>query len=281
MKIDFKRIQTNGIQLHTALAGPKNGEPVFLLHGFPESWFGWEKQIEPLAQAGFRVIVPDQRGYNLSDKPIGMDQYQMNILVDDILGLADSLGYDKFYLAGHDFGAMVSWNLTIREPRRVKRLVIVNVPHPAVFKSYLRSHPSQMLKSWYAFFFQLPGIPERIVKAGNWKFMTSAMPDHFSEEDLNRYREAWNQPGAITAMINWYRATFVGSRSSRTNRSIQPKTLIIWGKKDPHLNYQMASLSLDHCDDGDLVLIDNATHWVQHDKSQQVSQLIIDHFSEK
>jgi pimeloyl-ACP methyl ester carboxylesterase len=279
MKIDFKRIQTNGIQLHTALAGPKNGEPVFLLHGFPEAWFGWEKQIEPLALAGFRVIVPDQRGYNLSDKPIGIDQYQMKVLVDDILGLADSLGYEQFYLAGHDFGAMVSWNLTFREPGRVKRLVIANVPHPSVFKSYLRSHPAQMLKSWYAFFFQLPGIPERIVKAGNWKFMTSAMPDHFSEEDLNRYREAWNQPGAITSMINWYRATFGGSRSSRTNRSIQPKTLIIWGKKDPHLSYQMASLSLDYCDDGNLVLIDDATHWVQHDKPSEVSQLLIQHFS--
>ena len=281
MKIDYERIQTNGIQLHTALAGPENGEPVFLLHGFPEAWFGWEKQIEPLIKAGYRVIVPDQRGYNLSDKPIGVDQYQMKVLADDILGLADRLRYEKFYLAGHDFGAMVSWNLAAREPERVKRLIIANVPHPAVFKSYLRSHPSQILKSWYAFFFQLPGIPERFVKAGNWKFMTSAMPDYFSEDDLDRYREAWDQPGAITAMINWYRATFGVSRSSRRFKPIQPKTLIIWGKKDPHLSYQMASLSLDHCDDGDLVLIDDATHWVQHDKSQQVSQLIINHFREK
>ncbi len=206
-KIIFERVQTNGIQLHTALAGPENGEPVFLLHGFPEAWFGWENQIEPLAKAGFRVIVPDQRGYNLSDKPGGVDKYQMDILVNDILGLADSLGYEKFYLAGHDFGAMVSWSLAARVPERVKRLVIANVPHPAVFKSYLRSHPAQMVKSWYALFFQLPGIPEIFVRAGNWKFMTSAMPSSFSDATLNRYREAWDQPGAITAMINWYRAT--------------------------------------------------------------------------
>jgi len=182
MKTQYEYILTNGIKLHTVLTGPPEGEPVFLLHGFPEAWFGWEKQIKPLVGAGFRVIVPDQRGYNLSDKPIGVDQYQMKVLVDDILGLADKLGYEQFHLAGHDFGAMVCWSLALREPGRVKRLVIANVPHPAVFKSYLRSHPSQMLKSWYAFFFQLPGIPERIVKAGNWKFMTSAMPDHFSEE---------------------------------------------------------------------------------------------------
>jgi len=280
MKINFEYIQTNGIKLHTALAGSPDGEPVFLLHGFPESWFGWENQIEPLSRAGFRVIVPDQRGYNLSDKPTGVDQYQMDVLVEDILGLADHFGYKKFYLAGHDFGAMVSWSLAIREPERVKSLVIANVPHPAVFKSYLRSHPSQMLKSWYAFFFQLPGIPELFVKARNWKFMTSAMPDYFSEEELDRYREAWGQPGAITAMINWYRATFGSSRSSRLSRSIQPKTLVIWGKNDPYLSYQMAALSLDHCDDGAMVLIDDATHWVQHDKSQQVSQLMIDYFKE-
>ncbi|MCJ7715216.1 MAG: alpha/beta hydrolase, partial [Anaerolineales bacterium] len=122
MNIEFKRIQTNGIQLHTALAGPEEGEPVFLLHGFPEAWFGWENQIASLVDAGFRVIVPDQRGYNLSDKPAGVNNYQMDLLVDDILGLADSLGYGQFHLAGHDFGAMVSWSLALRAPERVKRL---------------------------------------------------------------------------------------------------------------------------------------------------------------
>ncbi|MEE8356830.1 MAG: alpha/beta hydrolase [Anaerolineales bacterium] len=279
MTITFEYLNTNGIRLHTALAGPPQGESVFLLHGFPEAWFGWEKQIIPLVQAGYRVIVPDQRGYNLSDKPEGVENYQMNVLVEDILGLADALKIDSFHLAGHDFGAMVSWSLALREPSRVKRLVIANVPHPAVFNSYLRSHPAQMLKSWYAFFFQLPGIPERFMKAGNWKFMTSAMPDHFSEEDLNRYREAWNQSGAITGMINWYRATFGSRQTPRASNTIQPSTLIIWGKKDPHLSFQMASLSLEHCEDGDLVLFEDATHWVQHDKTDDVSQLLIKHFS--
>lgn len=279
MKKEFEYIPTNGIKLHTVLAGPPGGEPVFLLHGFPEAWFGWEKQIEPLVGAGFRVIIPDQRGYNLSDKPIGVDQYQMKVLVDDILGLAYQLGYERFYLAGHDFGAMVSWGLALRAPKRVKSLVIANVPHPAVFKSYLRSHPAQMLKSWYAFFFQIPRLPEKMVSAGNWKFMTSAMPDYFSEEEINRYREAWDQPGAITAMINWYRAIFGVRQSSRGSNTIQPPTLIIWGKGDPHLSHQMAPLSLEHCQDGKLVYFEDATHWVQHDKPSEVSQLLIQHFS--
>ncbi len=281
MTIKFEFLEANGIRLHTALAGPENGKPLFLLHGFPEAWFGWEKQIEPLVQAGFRVIVPDQRGYNLSDKPAGVGQYKMDILVDDILGLADKLGYDKFYLAGHDFGAMVSWSLALHAPERVKRMVIANVPHPAIFKSYLNAHPAQMLKSWYAMFFQIPGLPERFVKGGNWKFLVGAMPDYWGEVEYDRYRNAWSQPGAITAMINWYRATFSSKGSSRTSNEIQPPTLIIWGKKDPHLSYQMAPLSLEYCEDGKLVYFEDATHWVQHDKAVEVSQLLIDHFQKE
>ena len=278
MTLSFEYIKTNGIQLHCALDGPKDGDPVILLHGFPEAWFGWENQIGPLVQSGFRVIVPDQRGYNLSDKPAGVDQYMMPVLVDDILGLADTLGYDRFYLAGHDFGAMVSWSLALRAPERLRRMAIANVPHPAIFRSYLKTHSAQMLKSWYAMFFQLPGLPERFVKAANWRFMTGAMPDYWGDDQYARYREAWDQPGASAAMINWYRATFSRSGRPRKSDAIQPPTLIIWGKKDPHLSYQMAPLSLEHCQDGELVLFEDATHWVQHDKAPEVSQLLIDHF---
>ncbi|NQS91409.1 MAG: alpha/beta hydrolase [Chloroflexi bacterium] len=281
MTIQFKTISTNGIHLNTALAGPEEGEPVFLLHGFPETWFGWENQIEPLVKAGFRVIVPDQRGYNLSDKPNGVENYQMDFLVDDILGLADSLGCGKFHLVGHDFGAMVAWSLALRAPERVKRLAIANVPHPAVFKSYLKTHPTQMLKSWYAIFFQLPRLPERMVKANNWRFLISAMPDYFSDQERNRYREAWEQPGAITGMINWYRSAFGRSKSTRPNNLVQVPTLIIWGKKDPHLSHEMADLSLKFCQDGKLVYFEDATHWVQHDKAAEVSQLLINHFKDK
>ena len=279
MAINFEYLSTNNIRLHTALAGPIDGKPVFLLHGFPEAWFGWEEQIEPLVQAGFRVIVPDQRGYNLSDKPRGVSNYKMDLLGDDILGIADQLGYEDFYLAGHDFGAMVSWSLALRVPQRIKRLVIANVPHPAVFKTYLKSHPAQMLKSWYAIFFQIPGLPERFARANNWQFLISAMPDDLSKEEQNRYRQAWSQPGAITGMINWYRATFSSSSPARVENTIKPSTLIIWGKQDPHLSHQMAPLSLAYCQDGQLVMIDDATHWVQHDQAEQVSQLIIKHFS--
>jgi pimeloyl-ACP methyl ester carboxylesterase len=281
MTIDFKFISTNGIRLHSALAGPQDGVPVFLLHGFPEAWFGWEAQIEPLAQAGFRLNVPDQRGYNLSDKPAGVASYQMDTLVADILGLADALGYDRFHLAGHDFGAMVSWNLARQHPQRIRRLAIANVPHPAVMKEYLRSHLSQMLKSWYAIFFQIPALPERMVRAANWKFLISAMPDGLSQERRDQYRAAWEQPGAITGMINWYRATFRQMGNSAGSPRIQIPTLVLWGQQDPHLSYEMAQLSLDLCEEGRLVTFEDATHWVLYDKSAEVSRHLIEHFLKK
>jgi len=187
----FKTIETNGIHLHTVLAGPEDGQPVFLLHGFPDAWFGWQQQIEALADAGFRVIAPDQRGYNLSEKPRGISSYGMPLLVDDILGIADMLGYDRFHLAGHDFGAMVAWNLAMHHPERIKKLAIANVPHPVVMRDYLRTHPRQMLKSWYALFFQIPKLPEQVVRLNNWQFLISAMPEDFTQVERDRYRVAW------------------------------------------------------------------------------------------
>jgi pimeloyl-ACP methyl ester carboxylesterase len=281
LHIDFDFIMTNGIRLHTALAGPVDGEPVFLLHGFPDAWFGWEAQIGPLADAGFRVIVPDQRGYNLSDKPEGVASYRMAALVDDVLGLADALGHERFHLAGHDFGAMVGWNLAMRHPERIKRLAIANVPHPAVMGNYLRSHPSQMLKSWYAFFFQIPWLPERFVRASNWRFLISALPETFTTEERDRYREAWGKPGAITGMINWYRASLRQMRPSTKVAKIHVPTLIVWGQQDPYISYEMAPLSIDLCENGQLVTFEDATHWVLHDKPEEVSQLLIEHFSRK
>lgn len=280
MALKFEHISTNGIRLHTALAGPEDGEPVILLHGFPDAWFGWETQIGALAEAGFRVIVPDQRGYNLSDKPEGVASYQMDTLVKDILGIADVLGCDRFHLAGHDFGAIVSWNLARRNPERLKRLAIANVPHPKVMDNYVRTHPKQMLKSWYAFFFQFPGLPERVVKANNWRFLISAMPNDFTEEERDRYRAAWERPGAMTGMINWYRALMRQRGRSTLSPQIQVPTLILWGQQDPYISYEMAPLSIDLCDLGQLITFENATHWVLHDEPESTSRYLVHHFSE-
>ncbi|MFC2046262.1 alpha/beta fold hydrolase [Chloroflexota bacterium] len=279
MTLAFERLPTNGIRLHTALAGPEDGDPVLLLHGFPDAWFGWEAQIEALAEAGFRVVAPDQRGYNLSDKPRGVANYEMGTLLNDVLGLADVFGYERFCLAGHDFGAMVAWNLAMRHPERLRRLAIANVPHPAVMGDFLRRNPSQMRKSWYALFFQLPHLPERVVRANNWRFLISAMPDDLTETERDCYREAWAVPGAMTGMINWYRASLRSLRRSKGTPQIRVPALILWGQQDPHISYAMAPLSADLCQDCRLVTFDDASHWVLHDKPKEVSQLLIEHFS--
>src|SRR5215467_13980383 len=185
-------IDTNGIRLHTIVAGPENGKPVVLLHGFPEFWYGWRHQIEPLAAAGFRVVVPDQRGYNLSGKPSGVAAYALTELVSDVIAIADQLGQDKIFLAGHDWGAAVGWSAALLHPQRIARLVVLNVPHPSVMHRFLSTRPRQLLRSRYMFFFQLPWLPEAVFSAfdfriGSQALLHSSRPATFSEEDLARY----------------------------------------------------------------------------------------------
>jgi pimeloyl-ACP methyl ester carboxylesterase len=277
--VNFEFISTNGIKLHTAMSGPEEGEPVILLHGYPDAWFGWMAQIIALSKAGFRVVAPDQRGYNLSDKPEGVNSYAMDTLVKDIIGLADSLGFERFHLAGHDFGGLVSWRLVTMHPERVKSLAILNVSHPEVMNQYLRKHISQIIKSWYAFFYQLPALPEYLMRANNWRFLISAMAKGLSEAQRNRYREAWAQPGAITSMINWYRALFrrMGFKKDKASL-IEVPTLMLWGKQDPHISYAMVQPSLDRCLNSRLVTFENASHWVMADEPDEVSQCLIEHF---
>ena len=150
-------VPANGLRLHLVEAGPEDGPPVVLLHGFPEAlWYGWRRQIGPLAEAGFRVIVPDQRGYNTSDKPRGVAAYRVETLAADVAGLLDTLQLERASVVGHDWGAVVAWWLALARPERVSRLAILNVPHPAVMRRHLLSSPRQALRSWYVFFFQVP-----------------------------------------------------------------------------------------------------------------------------
>ncbi len=277
--IKFRFIQTNGIRLRVAIAGPETGDPVILLHGFPEAWFGWESQIVALAAAGFRVIAPDQRGYNVSDKPKGVAAYRIDHLAADIIGIADALGYERFCLAGHDWGASVAWWTAQEYPERVKKLAILNAPHGEVMLRQLRKDRKQRRKSWYMFFFQLPVLPELLLKLGNFQAMTSQLP-RLPQAEYDRYRAAWGQPGAMTGMLNWYRAAFQTRPKVTKPGRIKPPTLVIWGKQDRYLSYEMAQASVEKCEDGRLVTIDHATHWVQHDAAERMNALLIEHFYE-
>jgi pimeloyl-ACP methyl ester carboxylesterase len=224
--------QNASVRLHAVTAGPKDGPVVILLHGFPEFWYGWHRQIEPLAAAGFRVIVPDQRGYNLTSKPSGVTAYALTELVSDVIAIADQLRQEKIFLAGHDWGAAVAWSAALLHPQRVAKLVVLNVPYPSVMRKFLSTRPRQFLRSWYMFFFQLPWLPEAFLSAFNFRFgsralLRSSRPGTFSAEDLAQYRAAWSQSGALTAMINWYRALF-RTRTKFPDKTVRVPTRILW-----------------------------------------------------
>ena len=197
--VRFSRVATNGIELHIAEAGPAEGPLVFLLHGFPEFWYGWRNQIPALAENGFRVIAPDQRGYNLSDKPDGVSNYDLDRLAADIVGLADHFKRDSFNVVGHDWGAAVGWWLAGKYAPRVQRLAVLNAPHPAVWVDAMRNDPVQKRKSSYVRFFQLPFLPEfcsagQLCSSGE-RLQDSIRTGAFTDLDLERYRNAWSQPG--------------------------------------------------------------------------------------
>lgn len=299
MTVDHIFIETNGIRLHVAQAGPADGPLVILLHGFPEFWYGWRHQIDELAAAGYRVWAPDQRGYNQSDKPVGVGAYRIDQLAADVVGLIDAAGQERALLVGHDWGAAVAWWMAATQPQRLSKLVILNVPHPKVMRWYLRKHPRQLLKSWYIFFFQLPFLPEWFARANNWWFMSrmllrSSHPGTFTPDDLTLYRQAWAQTGptgasAFRTMVNWYRAgprratlgraasgrAVEGQESAKSGSlRITVPTLIIWGVEDSFLSRGMAKPSLDLCDDGQLIFVEKATHWVQHEAAEWVNALL-------
>lgn len=277
--MEHKTIATNGYRLHVVCDGPSSGPLVVLLHGFPEAWFGWQRQIPALVDAGYRVWAPDQRGYNLSDKPSGVEAYQMDALAADIVGLIDAAQVEKAVMVGHDWGAAVAWWLALKCPERVERLVVMNVPHPQVMRDFLRHSWRQRLRSWYAYFFQIPGLPELGSRWGNWTVLgrslqRSSAPDIFTEETLRQYREAWSQPKAYTSMLNWYRAALRYPPEMPSNPRVAVPTLMIWGTGDQFLGREMAQPSIDLCDDGRLVLLEGVSHWVNHEAPARVNQLL-------
>jgi pimeloyl-ACP methyl ester carboxylesterase len=278
-----RTIATNGIHLHAVEAGPEGGPLLILLHGFPELWYSWHRQIAPLAAAGFHVVVPDQRGYNLSDKPKAISAYNLDTLARDVVGLIDEAGAEKACVAGHDWGGAVAWWLGVKHPERLEKLMLLNIPHPVVMKQAVRKDPAQRKKSSYFFFFQLPWLPERAFRKHHFargvaSLQGSSRPGTFSEEDLDVYREAWSQPGEVRAMINYYRASLRAQPEPPASPRVRVPTLLLWGRQDPFLGSEMAQPSIDLCDDGRLVFVEEAGHFVQHEEPERVTREILGFF---
>jgi pimeloyl-ACP methyl ester carboxylesterase len=269
-------------RLHYVEAG--EGPLIVLLHGFPEFWYGWRLQIQPLAAAGFRVVAPDLRGYNLSSKPDGVTAYNGDLLAADIRDLIQERGAKSAMLVGHDWGGTVAWTIAMNHPEVVDRLAILNAAHPRKLSQGLH-HPGQLRKSWYFFFFDVPELPESVVHANHWHFFRHFLRDAhpaYSPEDIEHYIEAWSQPGAATGMINYYRSSVRTSpkRAEAALRPIGAPTLVIWGERDHYLGPELAEPDHDDVPNLDRVeRLPDASHWVHHDEAERVNQLLTEFFA--
>ena len=287
--LEHRMLQVNGIALHVVFAGPADGKPLIFLHGFPEFWFAWHRQIDHFVSSGYRVIAPDQRGFNLSDKPANIANYSIDLLVKDVVGILDTVAASKAFVVGHDWGAAVAWHLAARYPDRVWRSAMLSVPHPHVFIKNLSTNLAQLRKSWYIFFFQLPWLPEFLVRRRDWSLLTRALRNTayhgvFSDSDLEKYKEAWAKKGALTAMLNWYRAAL--TRPSKLTfdskaSHVKVPTLLVWGKEEQFAVQGMARESLQHCDDRRLEVFDVASHWIQHEQPSRLNNLLSEFFAQQ
>jgi len=280
-ELESLSLEANGQHFHALAAGPADGPLVLLLHGFPETSHGWRKQIAPLAEAGLRVVAPDQRGVGRSSKPQGVAAYRLDVLADDVVALAKALGRERARIVGHDWGGAVAWFLAAHHADLVERCVVMDAPHPAVFGTYLLRHPSQLGKSWYMAFFQLPWLPEALLRMRGFEWLAQALtttsrPGAFSSQDLAAYREAWAQPGALTSMLNWYRALALAPRMPAPIDRIEVPLRLLWGDRDSALEPGLADASIVRCTHGELFHLPEATHWLHHEEAGRVNELLIE-----
>ncbi|MEM4780368.1 MAG: alpha/beta hydrolase [Halalkalicoccus sp.] len=281
----------NGVRLHYVEAG--EGPLVVLLHGFPEFWYCWREQLPALVEAGYRVVVPDMRGYNRSEKPHGVSAYRLDGLIGDVRALIAYCGEERAHLVGHDWGGVVAWEVAARHPDCVDRLVVLNAPHPGAYRRELRDLTSdQRRRSWYVLLFQLPLLPELLFRAGDWRLLErlfreeSARPGAFDEEAIERYKRACSRPGALTAMLNYYRALFRGTvraavpgwsdpGATTSDGLIDRPTLLLWGTEDSALSPRLTDGLDEWVPEIEVERIEGASHWVQIDAAERVNDALI------
>lgn len=286
IELRHEHVTGDGVDLHVVRAGV--GPPVILLHGFPENWRSWHRQIPSLVNAGFSVLAPDMRGYNLSGRPLEQDAYELDHLVADVAALVRATGCPRAHIVGHDWGGIVAWTFADKYPELVDRLVILNAPH---LKLYLREvrHPRQMIKSWYMLFFLLPRLPELALSSNNFKAVRDmfklrpARDGAFSDKDIETYIEALSQPGALTAALNYYRAnlTIINMRKIMLSAPINAETLVIWGELDPALGIQLLEGLERVAPRLRVHRIPSSSHWVQNEAPENVNKVLTDFLSNR
>jgi pimeloyl-ACP methyl ester carboxylesterase len=298
---EHRMVETNGVRLHCVTAG--DGPLVVLLHGFPECWYSWRHQIAALAPH-FCVVAPDLRGYGDSERPPGVASYRLPLLVADVRGLLDAFGARDAVIVGHDWGGAVAWTFAMEHPAFTSRLVVMNCPHPTIFARHLAANPRQLLRSWYMFFFQIPWLPEQVVRLGDYAAIERAFrgmarrKDAFTDEDIHILKEALAKPGALTAAINYYRAAFrsedaaallpgplrwLSERLGRPVREPTPApriaapTLLIWAEDDVALGKELTD-GMEPLFSGPFTLryVPQCSHWVQQEQPEVVNRYLLE-----
>lgn len=274
------------IKLHYAECGAENDELVIMLHGFPEFWFTWRKQL-PVVGKEYHAVAPDMRGYNLSDRPEELADYKINHLIDDIVRLAKHFGKEKFFLASHDWGAAVAWSIAIARPDLVKGLMIFNGPHPYIFADLLQNNESQIAHSKYMSEFREEGAVARLSQDNcewlwNWTFVKHYEQGLITDAEKAEYMKAWNQPGAIKAMLSYYRASPLRPNKDGKPLALNPDhfkvkvpTLVVWGEKDHALVPENLIGLEDFIEDLEVIRLPEVTHWVTHEDPERVSAEIL------
>ncbi len=284
-EIKFDYAQIGAVNLHYAKAGDSE-KLVILLHGFPEFWYSWRHQIAALSNE-YTVVAPDMRGYNLSDKPPKIEDYSIDKLVDDVIGLIGYFGRNQAAVVGHDWGASIAWATALKHPEYVSKLVAMQVPPASIWKK--NQTLKQFLASWYMFFFQIPALPEYILKLDDFAALENALKDTtvekdiFTAVDIAEYKKSWHEPFALTAMINYYRANivkrFIGK--SKPESKIKVPTVFIYGEKDQAILPETVK-GIGEAVDAPFeeFRIPDSAHWVQNEAKDTVNEILRDFLSD-
>ena len=280
--IRTRRVTANGLDFEVAICGD-GPRFALMLHGFPECSYSWRHQMPLLAEKGYTVWAPDLRGYGGSDRPGRVRDYRMRNLVDDVAGLIDAAGSRETLLVGHDWGGAIAWIFALAGIRPLERFIVMNLPHPRLFRRGLRTW-KQLRRSWYVFFFQLPWLPERLLGANGARRVSgmirgsAAIKDRFPGEVLEVYRKNAAQPGALPAMLAYYRAYIrygVDKDLARAAyRKLETPTLMIWGEEDTALGRELTIGTEDLVSDLTLRYLPGISHWVQQEAPEIVNAMI-------
>ncbi|GAB3305422.1 alpha/beta fold hydrolase [Epidermidibacterium keratini] len=255
--------------------GPADGEPVVLLHGFPQSSAAWEYVAPLLHEAGLRTLAPDLRGYSPGARPTQASAYRLDVMDGDVLALLDAAGLESAHVVGHDWGGALAWQLAAAHPDRVRTATVLSTPHPAAMQ-WATTHSTQLLRSWYMLAIQIPGLPEAVLQAGMRRRGLSSLG--LPREQSREYADLLQQPGALRGALNWYRAvrTRPNALAAAEQQTVSVPVTYVWGERDPYLGRAAAERTAAYCFGPYRFIAADADHWLPEKHPELVASAVLD-----